>query len=160
MFGLIRIRLPAQWPQVFDFHIKERQECCTAERASAVEVGVISRPACHDLLIIHQTLTRLTERAAGHLHLHTAAGRQRNGFRILLQRTEEWGCFVWFTYLYRVTGRGLEATDVRGGVWSVRSFRSKCQTPWIWWKINFNHRGTHLKFRLVSVSGNQWQQQF
>ena len=71
--------LPPMWPQVFDFHMEERQEGRATEWTSAVKVGVICRPACHDFLIIHQTVTRLTEGAAGHQHLHqTGAGQGGN----------------------------------------------------------------------------------
>lgn len=52
---------PALRSQVFDFHIKERQEGCAAEGTAAVEVGVVSRPASHDLFIVHQTVTGLTK---------------------------------------------------------------------------------------------------
>lgn len=77
----------------------------------------------------------------------TAARRQKNGFGILLQRSDECSCFAWLTYLGSVTGRGLEATNVWGGVWSARSFRCQRQTPWIWGNIDFKHRAIHLKFR-------------
>lgn len=53
--------LPALRSQIFDFHIEERQEGCAAEGTSAVEVGVVSCPASHDLFVIHQTVTRLTK---------------------------------------------------------------------------------------------------
>lgn len=61
--------------------------------------------------------------------------------------SDESSCFVWLTYLYSIAGRRLKATNVWGGVWSVRSFRSKRQTPCIWGNINFKHRATHLKSR-------------
>ena len=53
--------LLALWSQVFDFHVEERQEGRAAEGTSAVEVGVVSCPAGHDLFVIHQTVTRLTK---------------------------------------------------------------------------------------------------
>lgn len=75
---LLREYLPAQWPQIFDFQREERQEGCAAERTGAVEVGVVRRPACHDLLIIHQTVACLTQGTAGHLHLQPKMNATRS----------------------------------------------------------------------------------
>lgn len=60
---------PVLWSEILDFHIEERQESRSTERTGAVEVGIICCPACHNLFIVHQTVTRLTERTARHQHL-------------------------------------------------------------------------------------------
>lgn len=60
-------------------------------------------------------------------------------------------CFVWLTYLYSIAGRRLKATNVWGGVWGVRSFRSKCQTPCIWGNINFSFNTEQAIWNLDSV---------
>lgn len=125
---LLREYLPAQRPKIFDFQREERQEGCAAERTSAVEVGVVCRPACHDLLVIHQAVTRLTQGAAGHQNLQpkTNAVRSERGQRAIHNGANRWQVRV--TYLYGVTGRGLEAADVRGGIWSVRGSRGQRQS--------------------------------
>ena len=52
-------------------HVEERHKGRAAEGTGAVEVGVVCRPARHDLLVIHQTVAGLAQRAAGHQHLTT-----------------------------------------------------------------------------------------
>lgn len=61
--------LPALGSQIFDFHVEERQEGCATERTSAIEVRVIRCPASHDLLVIYQAVTCLTEGTTGHQNL-------------------------------------------------------------------------------------------
>lgn len=65
----VRRFVPARWSKVFNFHIEKRQKGCTTERTSAVEVGVVGRPASHDLLVIHQRVAGLTQRTTGNLNL-------------------------------------------------------------------------------------------
>ena len=61
--------LPPGRPQVLDLHVEEGQERSPTEGAGAIEVGVVRRPAGHDLLIVHQAVTRLAAGAARHQHL-------------------------------------------------------------------------------------------
>lgn len=73
--------VPPRSSQVSDLYIKEREEGVPTEGTGGVEVGVVSRPSCHDLLVVHQTVTRLTARTAGdqQLETHTAEPRWTSG---------------------------------------------------------------------------------
>lgn len=68
---------PSRAPEVPDLHVEEGQEGVAAERAGGVEVGVVCRPAGHDLLVVHQAVTRLAARTAGDQQLRKERGVQK-----------------------------------------------------------------------------------
>lgn len=70
--------LPADRSEVTDLSVQEGDEGRSTERAGRVQVGVVRRPAGHDLLVVNQRVTAATQRAAGHQHLDTDRGQ---GFR-------------------------------------------------------------------------------
>lgn len=61
-------------PRVADLGVEQGDEGGRAEGAGGVEVGIVGRPAGHDLLIIHQRVTTPTQRTTRqkHLRIHTA----------------------------------------------------------------------------------------
>lgn len=78
--------LPARSAHVSNLHVEEGQEGVTAEGAGGVEVGVVRRPASHDLLVVHQAVACLAARAAGDQQLQckntTARGQWQFCFLI------------------------------------------------------------------------------
>lgn len=52
-----------------ELNAQEGKKGSTTEGTVGVQVGVIGRPARHDLLIVHQAFTGAALRAAGHQHL-------------------------------------------------------------------------------------------
>lgn len=66
--------VPADGSEVADLGVQEGDERGAAERTRRVQVGVVWRPAGHDLLVINQRVTAATQRAAGHQHLRTHRG--------------------------------------------------------------------------------------
>lgn len=56
---------PSSSSHVPDLHVEEGQEGVPTEGTGGVQVGVVGLPASHDLLVVHQTVTRFTPRAAG-----------------------------------------------------------------------------------------------
>ena len=60
-----RLNAPARPAEVSDLHVEEGEERVPAEGAGGVEVGVVGRPARHDLLVVHQAVARLTAGTAG-----------------------------------------------------------------------------------------------
>lgn len=57
--------LPAGTSQVSDLHVEEGQKGVSTERTGCVQVGIVSRPAGHDFLIVHQAVTCLAAGTAG-----------------------------------------------------------------------------------------------
>lgn len=55
--------LPADRAQVADLCVEQRNEGGRAERTAGVEVGVVGRPAGHDLLVINQGVAAPAQRA-------------------------------------------------------------------------------------------------
>lgn len=60
-FAVSTWNLPARSAHVSDLHVEEGQEGVPAEGAGGVEVGVVRRPAGHDLLVVNQAVARLTQ---------------------------------------------------------------------------------------------------
>ena len=71
MFSVRCLGLPAGSSHVSDLHVEEGQEGVSTEGTGGVQVGVVGRPAGHDLLVVHEAVARLTARTAGDQQLET-----------------------------------------------------------------------------------------
>lgn len=100
----------------------------------AVQPAMISSSYTRQSHVLHSEqldISTYSQKAAGRGGNEDTV--QRKIVISLNQPADKW--LVRVAYLYGVIGSGLEAAGVRGGIWSVRCFRGKCQTTWIWWKI-------------------------
>lgn len=67
--------------------MQQGKEGCPAERTVGVQVGVVCRPACHDLLVVHQSLAGVALGAAGHQHLMAGTFSRYSRQRSVLKAT-------------------------------------------------------------------------
>ena len=61
--------LPSCGAEVVELDVQQGEKGGAAERAAGVQVGVVSRPAGHYLLVVHQSFAGVALAAAGHQHL-------------------------------------------------------------------------------------------